>query len=143
MGCSARGIGTSDTATASSGTMGAGREDPELERSLFVSQWRNSSSTGAGTRIGYQRRSYRTLQGLTEIERSGRNLERRSAIDLQGDFLSILRAAFVDGLPVLHVRWHISVSPIIAFPSACVNIFSPPKQASKQRDSLPGSLLFI
>jgi hypothetical protein len=32
---------------------------------------------------------------------------------------------------------------IVIFPSPCVNIFSPPKQASKQGDSLSGALLFI
>jgi hypothetical protein len=59
------------------------------------------------------------------------------------DFLAILRAAFVDGLPILYVRRHISVPTIIVLPSPCVDIFSPAEQASKQRDSLSGPLLLI
>jgi hypothetical protein len=59
------------------------------------------------------------------------------------DFLTILRAAFFDGLPILYVRRHISVPTIIVLPSPCVDIFSPAEQASKQRDSLSGALLLI
>jgi hypothetical protein len=46
---------------------------------------------------------------------------------LLGDLLAILRAAFVDGLPVLHVRWHIAMPAVIVLPSARVNVFSPAK----------------
>src|ERR1044072_4598302 len=45
------------------------------------------------------------------------------------DFLSIFRAAFVDGLPVLYHRRHISVPAISILPSSSVHIFPPAKQA--------------
>ena len=51
-------------------------------------------------------------------------------------FFRSSRATFVDGLPVLYNRGHISVPAIIVLPSPCVDLFSPTKQASKQRDSL-------
>src|SRR5207247_1853942 len=56
---------------------------------------------------------------------------------------AILRTAFVDGLPVLNHRRHVSVAAISILPSPCVDIFSPAKQASKQRDSLSGPLLLV
>jgi hypothetical protein len=62
---------------------------------------------------------------------------------LLGDLLPILQAAPLDRLPVLYMRRHISVLAAIIFPSPGVDILSPAKQASKQRDSLSGPLLFI
>ncbi len=59
------------------------------------------------------------------------------------DFLSLLRAASVDGLPVLYGRGRVSVPAISTLPSPCVDILSPTKQASKKRDSLSGVLLLI
>ena len=56
-------------------------------------------------------------------------------------FSSILRPAFVDGLPVLYDRRHISVPAISILPSPRVDIFSPSEEASKKRDSLSGPLL--
>ena len=69
--------------------------------------------------------------------------QRKEPPGLLVDFLSILRAAFVDGLPVLYDRRHISVPAIITLPSPSVDIFSPAEQVSKQRDSFSGPLLFI
>ena len=59
------------------------------------------------------------------------------------DFLPLLRAAFVDRLPVLYGRRHISRPAVGILPSPRVDIFSPAKQASKQRDSLSGALLLV
>jgi hypothetical protein len=59
------------------------------------------------------------------------------------DFLPILRTAFVDGFPVLYHHRHISVPAISTLPSPYVDIFSPAKQASKQRESLSGSLCLV
>jgi hypothetical protein len=59
------------------------------------------------------------------------------------DFLSIFRAAFVDGLSVLYDHRHISVAAISILPSPRVDIFSSAKQASKQRDPLSGALLLV
>src|SRR6266481_3894411 len=59
------------------------------------------------------------------------------------DFLPLLRAAFVDSLPVLYGRRHISRPAVVILPSTCVDIFSPAKQASKQRDSFSRALLLI
>src|SRR5271157_3872625 len=59
------------------------------------------------------------------------------------DFLPLLRAAFVNGLPVLYGRRHISRPAVVILPSPCVDIFSPAKQASKQRDSFSGTLLLV
>ena len=50
---------------------------------------------------------------------------------LLADLLPILRTAFVDSLPVLQGRRHISVPAVIVVPSPCVDIFSPAKQAAK------------
>jgi hypothetical protein len=47
------------------------------------------------------------------------------------DFLPLLRAALVDRLPVPYGSRHISRPAIVILPSPCVDIFSPPKQASK------------
>jgi len=69
--------------------------------------------------------------------------QRKELPGLLVDFLSILRAAFVDGLPVLYDRRHISVPAISILPSPSVDIFSPAKQASKQRDPLSGALLLV
>jgi len=44
---------------------------------------------------------------------------------LLADLLPILRTAFVDSLPVLQGRRHISVPAVIVVPSPCVDIFSP------------------
>ena len=59
------------------------------------------------------------------------------------DLLSILRAALVDSLPVLYGRGRISGPAIGTLPSLCVDILSPAKQASKQRDSFSGALLLV
>src|ERR1700730_10433209 len=69
--------------------------------------------------------------------------QRKELPGLLVDFLSILQTAFVDGLPVLYDRRHISVPAIGILPSPCVDIFSPAEQASKQRDPLSGPLLLI
>jgi hypothetical protein len=69
--------------------------------------------------------------------------QRKELPGLLVDLLSILRSAFVDGLPVLYDRWHISVPAISILPSPSVDIFSPAKQASKQSDPLSGALLFV
>ena len=69
--------------------------------------------------------------------------QRKELPGLLVDFLSILRPAFVDGLPVLYDRRHISVPAINILPSPSVDIFSPAKQASKQCDPLSGALLLV
>ena len=69
--------------------------------------------------------------------------QRDELLCLPVDFLPLLRAASVDSLPVLYNHRHISVSAIIILPSPCVDIFSPAKQASKERDSLSGSLCLV
>src|SRR5262249_33050238 len=69
--------------------------------------------------------------------------QRKEPPGLLVDFLPILRTAFVDGLPVLYDRRHISVPAIGILPSPRVDIFSPAEEASKQRDSLSGPLLLI
>jgi hypothetical protein len=69
--------------------------------------------------------------------------QRKELPGLLVDFLSILPAAFVDGLPVLYDHRHISVSAISILPSPSVDIFSPAKHASKQRDPLSGALLLV
>ena len=69
--------------------------------------------------------------------------QRKELPGLLVDFLSILRPAFVDGLPVLYDRRHISVPAIGVLPSPSVDIFSPAEQVLKKRDSLSGPLLLI
>jgi hypothetical protein len=59
------------------------------------------------------------------------------------DFLPVLRAAFVDSAPVLQGCRHVSRPAVATLPSPRVDILSPAKQASKQSDSLPGTLTLI
>jgi len=59
------------------------------------------------------------------------------------DFLPLLRAALVDGLPVPYGRRYISVLAFSVLPSPCIHILSPTKQASKQRNSLSGAFLLV
>src|SRR5712692_6921381 len=59
------------------------------------------------------------------------------------DFLPLLGTASVDSLPILPGCRRISRSAVVLLPSPCVDIFSPAEQASKQRDSLSGTLTLV
>jgi hypothetical protein len=59
------------------------------------------------------------------------------------DFLPLLGTASVDSLPILHGCRRISRPAVVLLPSPCVDIFSTAKEASKQRDSLSGTLILV